>query len=159
MKRARPTFKSASQIFFCVLLRPNLHAPLSPPRFQRLTSSLMHSWPASPGYNLFCAFSALPIPKISPNMTRRNKKSYHLISSIRQVFGCTSAVSEDRALLRTHLERRRSLANGGCGRFRATRPAQGRSLPEQAQGQKSQEVRGTESRFLYAPHRGQLPAN
>ena len=51
-------------------------------------------------------------------------------------------VSEDRALLRTHLERRRSLANGGCGRFRATRPAQGRSLgrslPEQAQGQKSQ---------------------
>ena len=43
---------------------------------------------------------------------------------------------------------------------RAFRPAQGRSLSEQAQSKNPREVRGDGvPRFLYAPHRGQLPAN
>jgi integrase-like protein len=46
------------------------------------------------------------------------------------------AAPEDRALLRTHLERRSGLADGGCGRRRAA----GRPLPAQAQSEKSQGV-------------------
>ena len=47
-----------------------------------------------------------------------------------------AAASEDRALLRTHLERRGGLANGRPGR----RKAAGWPLPEQAQSEKSQGV-------------------
>src|SRR6266436_3126199 len=43
-----------------------------------------------------------------------------------------------------HLERRCGLANGRCGRFRAAHQAWP-ILPEQAQSEKSQGVRGTES--------------
>jgi transposase InsO family protein len=56
----------------------------------------------------------------------------------RQAFG---AASEDRAMLRTHLERRCGLADGRRGR----RKAACRPLPAQAQSEKSQGVRGTES--------------
>jgi hypothetical protein len=52
---------------------------------------------------------------------------------------------EDRALLRTHLERRSSLANGRRGRLQAAHRPKGRHLPEQVQGEKSQGVRWTES--------------
>jgi transposase InsO family protein len=40
--------------------------------------------------------------------------------------------TEDRALLRTHLERRCSLANGGCGRLQAAHRPRAGPLPEQA---------------------------
>jgi hypothetical protein len=55
------------------------------------------------------------------------------------------AAMEDRALLRTHLERRCSLANGRRGRLRAAHRPKGRHLPEQVQSEKSQGIRGTES--------------
>jgi len=55
------------------------------------------------------------------------------------------AATEDRALLRTQLERRCSLANGRRGRLRAAHRPKGRHPPEQVQSEKSQGVRGTES--------------
>jgi len=51
------------------------------------------------------------------------------------------AATEDRALLRTQLERRCSLANGRRGRLRAAHRPKGRHPPEQVQSEKSQGLR------------------
>ena len=68
-----------------------------------------------------------------------------VIDSESDLAQAVDAATEDRALLRTHLERRCSLANGGCGRQRAAHRPKGRFPPVQVQSEKSQGVRGTES--------------
>ena len=68
-----------------------------------------------------------------------------VIDSESDLAQAVDAATEDRALLRTHPERRCSLANGGCGRQRAAHRPKGRFPPVQVQSEKSQGVRGTES--------------
>jgi hypothetical protein len=67
-----------------VLPRPNFHA-LSPPRFQRSTSSLMHSSAQSAAYRPelqpFCAFGVLPIP--TKRIIRQHENSHRKLSRAR----------------------------------------------------------------------------